>query len=98
MSEIEVLLKEGFKEIVLTGINTALYGCEDGFSETDNDEKGILGLLKKIDRIENDFRIRLSSLEPTVVNAEYVKGLFGINKLCHHLHLSIQSGSDNVLK
>ncbi len=98
LSEIEVLLKEGFKEIVLTGINTALYGCEDGFSETDNDEKGILGLLKKIDRIENDFRIRLSSLEPTVVNAEYVKGLFGINKLCHHLHLSIQSGSDKVLK
>ena len=44
-----------------------------------------------------DFRIRLSSLEPAVVNADYVKRLLKYRRLCHHLHLSAQSGSDSVL-
>ena len=48
--------------------------------------------------MEGDFRVRLSSLEPTVINAEYVKGLFQYKRLCHHLHLSLQAGSDDVLK
>ena len=47
--------------------------------------------------MNGEFRIRLSSLEPTVVNAEYVKRLMCYEKLCPHLHLSIQSGSDSVL-
>lgn len=97
VDEVEILLKEGFKEIVLTGINTALYGREASYEDRDKNPDGILGLLRLIDNISGDFRIRLSSLEPTVVNAEYVKELFNIKKLCHHLHLSIQSGSDEIL-
>ena len=85
VEEAKMLVKNGFKEIVLTGINTAL--CDD-----------LEGVIKRINDIPGDFRIRLSSLEPTVVNSEYVKKLLGNEKLCHHLHLSIQSGSDKTIK
>ena len=85
MKECTSLVKKGFKEIILTGINTAL--CEH------LDE-----ILSRLEDLEGDFRVRLSSLEPTVINAEYVKGLFKYTRLCHHLHLSMQAGSDNVLK
>lgn len=91
VKEAEGLLAKGFKEIILTGINTALYGTDIGMG-------GIEPLIRRLNAIEGDFRIRLSSLEPTVINAEYVKELLKYEKLCNHLHLSIQSGSDNILK
>ncbi len=95
MQETKSLLNAGYKEIVLTGINTALYGIGEtgGFNEA-----GIEPVIAKINKLEGDFRIRLSSLEPTVINHEYVKKLFKYNKLCHHLHISAQSGSDSVLE
>lgn len=85
IEEARMLINNGFKEIVLTGINTALYD-------------DLAGIIERINDIPGDFRIRLSSLEPTVVNSEYVKKLLKYEKLCHHLHLSIQSGSDRVIK
>lgn len=88
ISEAKALIAAGYKEIVLTGINTALY--EDG-------DWDISQLIGAIDELEGDFRIRLSSLEPAVINAEYVKRLVPYRKLCHHLHMSAQSGSDSVL-
>ncbi len=90
MTEARGLIEKGFKEIILTGINTALYG-------TDMDIGGIEPLIRELNAIDGDFRIRLSSLEPTVINKDYVAGLLKYEKLCPHLHLSIQSGSDNVL-
>ncbi len=97
--EARTLVEHGFKEIVLTGINTALYGTEAGFKERYGyPEDGIETIIRAINDIPGDFRIRLSSLEPTVVNAEYVKRLLKYPKLCPHLHLSIQSGSDNIIK
>ena len=90
LAEVRGLLHKGYREIVLTGINTALYG-------TEQNGEGIEPLIAKIDALPGDFRIRLSSLEPTVIDAEYVKKLLKYDKLCHHLHLSIQSGSDQVL-
>ena len=102
VSEARALIDKGYKEIILTGINTALYGTEPEFSfEREADEEGLTGIetiIKRIDALEGDFRIRLSSLEPTVVDAEDVKKLLGYEKLCHHLHLSAQSGSSSVLK
>ena len=127
--EAKTLIDKGFKELILTGINTALYGAERNSlngcepyengtarSELINEgsrcmpeetadsviartvpDSGIEPLIKALSDIPGDFRIRLSSLEPTVINAEYVKGLLKYEKLCHHLHLSIQSGSDEVL-
>ena len=85
VSEAEGLIRSGYKEIVLTGINTALY---DG---------GIEPVLKELNALPGDFRLRFSSLEPTVVDAEYVRKLLGYDKLCHHFHLSAQSGSNNVI-
>lgn len=98
VEEARGLLAQGFKELVLTGINTALYGTEEGFPK---EEKGLFGIeiiLDKLNRLEGDFRIRFSSLEPAVVDRDYVKRLLGYEKLCHHLHLSAQSGSDRILR
>ncbi|SFE48062.1 threonylcarbamoyladenosine tRNA methylthiotransferase MtaB [Peptostreptococcaceae bacterium pGA-8] len=89
--EAEGLISAGFKELILTGINTALYGTDLGLG-------GIAPLIGRLNSIEGNFRIRLSSLEPTVIDVEYVKKLFAYPKLCHHLHLSIQSGSNKILK
>ncbi len=89
--EVAGLVGKGYREIVLTGINTALYGTDLGYG-------GIAPLIEAIDRIPGDFRIRLSSLEPTVVDADYAASLLKYGKLCHHLHLSAQSGSDRVLE
>lgn len=94
VEEARGLIEAGYKEIVLTGINTALYDMEDGKRE------GIYGVEKAIaalNELEGDFRIRLSSLEPAVVDAEYVKRLMKYDRLCHHVHLSAQSGSDRIL-
>lgn len=99
VNEAQALIAGGFREIVLTGINTALYGMEN--RAADEAEEGIYGVEKVIaalDALEGDFRIRLSSLEPAVVNADYVKKLMKYEKLCHHMHLSAQSGSDSVLE
>ena len=98
VAEAKALIEKGFKEIVLTGINTALYGTEKGFAEKYGSDSGIEIIINKINALDGDFRIRLSSLEPTVINAEYVKNLMKYDKLCHHLHLSVQSGSDNIIK
>jgi len=96
------LIERGCREIVLTGINTALYGTEPEFAfEHEADEEGLSGLeavIKRLDALDGDFRIRLSSLEPTVVDINDVRKLLGYGRLCHHLHLSIQSGSDHVLE
>lgn len=96
VAEAEQLIGNGFKELVLTGINTALYG-----TDTEADERGLRGiesLIAAINEIKGDFRIRLSSLEPNVVDVATVRNLAKYQKLCHHMHLSIQSGSDTVLK
>lgn len=85
IKEAKHLIEEGFKEIVLTGINTALY--ED-----------LMGLLQDIDNLQGDFRIRLSSLEPTCINDRDITNILGIKRLCHHLHLSVQSGSNHILQ
>lgn len=101
VAEAKALVAKGFKEIILTGINTALYGIEDGFAEKYPlwaKEDGIESIIKAICQIPGEFRVRLSSLEPAVINAEYVERLMKYDKLCHHLHLSAQSGSDHVLK
>lgn len=100
IDEAKALVSKGFKEIILTGINTALYGTEESFKHIYPDwaaDGGIEPVIKALNELEGDFRIRLSSLEPAVIDAEYVKSLAKYDRLCHHLHLSAQSGSDKVL-
>ena len=95
------MIGRGYRELILTGINTALYGMEDDFEfEARDDEAGLRGIevaIKRVNELPGDFRIRLSSLEPNVVDVEHVERLLKYNKLCHHLHLALQSGSDHVL-
>ena len=111
VAEARQLIKAGYKELVLTGINTALYGMEDveglpadglqteSLSAAGSDEPyGVERVIAALDALDGEFRIRLSSLEPAVVNADYVRRLLKYKKLCHHLHLSAQSGSDRILK
>ena len=104
VAEAAALVSQGFKEIILTGINTALYGTEEVFDfplQPDEAAAGMSGIeiiIKRINALDGDFRIRLSSLEPTVINAEYVKRLMKYERLCPHLHLSVQSGSNHVLE
>ncbi|MBO4234844.1 MAG: tRNA (N(6)-L-threonylcarbamoyladenosine(37)-C(2))-methylthiotransferase MtaB [Firmicutes bacterium] len=97
IEEAKGLVGSGFKEIVLTGINTALYGQETSASDGAR-VPPIRRVLDKLSEIPGDFRIRLSSLEPNVMKAEDVLSIVGAEKLCNHLHLSIQSGSDSILK
>ncbi|MDO4176603.1 MAG: tRNA (N(6)-L-threonylcarbamoyladenosine(37)-C(2))-methylthiotransferase MtaB [Bacillota bacterium] len=92
VEEAKALIAAGYKELVLTGINTALYGMEE-----DPDHFGLEPVIAAVNELEGEFRIRLSSLEPAVVNSDYVKKLFKYDRLCHHLHMSAQSGSDAVL-
>ncbi|MBQ0017685.1 MAG: tRNA (N(6)-L-threonylcarbamoyladenosine(37)-C(2))-methylthiotransferase MtaB [Clostridiales bacterium] len=102
VAEATMLLDAGYKEIVLTGINTALYGTEAGFEcDRKPEEEGMKPIeliISRLDSIDREFRIRLSSLEPTVVDKNDVERIIRFDKLCHHLHLSVQSGSSKVIK
>ncbi|MDR2296463.1 MAG: tRNA (N(6)-L-threonylcarbamoyladenosine(37)-C(2))-methylthiotransferase MtaB [Clostridiales Family XIII bacterium] len=93
VAEARRLIEAGHKELVLTGINAALYGAEAG----DASARGVHTIVARLAALEGDFRIRLGSLEPTVIDARYVTRLFAYEKLCPSLHLSVQSGSTRVL-
>ncbi len=89
--EITALAKSGIKEIVLSGIHLDRYG-------TDSGESDLTMLLEKLNAICGEFRIRLSSLDPVYITEDTVKRLSVLTKLCRHFHLSLQSGSDKILK
>lgn len=91
ISEVKRLAENGFKEVVLTGIHVASYGKDLG-------EVGLLDVIKAVDEIEGIERIRLSSLEPTVITDDFIEAISKMDKFCNHFHLSLQSGSDSVLK
>lgn len=103
VEEARKLISAGYKEIVLTGINTALYEMESAGGSVrscalqSEAPYGVERVIAELERLKGDFRIRLSSLEPAVVNAEYVARLLKYDRLCHHLHLSAQSGSSRIL-
>ncbi len=89
IKEVTALAKNGFKEIVLTGIHITSYN--DG-------EHNLLDLAKAIDTIEGIERLRLGSLEPGWITEETAKELSLLKSFCPHFHLSLQSGSLGVLK
>ncbi len=107
VEEIKNVCNEGYQEIVLTGINTALYGRESGFLEKNLkewgmdsfcQEEGLMGLINTIDGLPGNFRLRLGSLEPNVVGMEELNQLLRFKCVCHHLHFSLQSGSNGILQ
>lgn len=91
ISEVKELVQQGYKEIVLTGIHLASYGVQfDGYK--------LIDLMSELNDIKGLRRIRLGSLEPTLITEDFVKRLSSLTKVCPHFHLSMQSGNDEVLK
>lgn len=93
VSEIEKIANQGIKEVVITGIHVASYG-----KDFENENIRLINLLEEINKIEGIARIRLSSLEPTIVDEEFAQRLSKLEKICDHFHLSLQSGCDATLK
>ena len=98
MGEIRGLVDSGFKEVVLTGIHISSYGIDFEGKRSYSGESGLIDLIEQIHEIDGLERIRLGSLEPRIVTEEAAKRLGSLPKLCPHFHLSLQSGSDTVLK
>lgn len=92
VSEIEKIAKEGIKEVVITGIHIASYG-----KDFKNDYK-LIDLLEELNKINGIERIRLGSIEPLLITEEFVNRIKKLEKVCHHFHLSLQSGCDETLK
>ncbi|MDR3181556.1 MAG: tRNA (N(6)-L-threonylcarbamoyladenosine(37)-C(2))-methylthiotransferase MtaB [Planctomycetaceae bacterium] len=95
LDEIRTLSQNGYREIVLTGIHLGHYGREKGKAEADC----LAALVKQIAALDAPFRIRLSSLEAVEVSDELIDVIRAYpDRICPHLHLSMQSGSDVVLQ
>lgn len=90
IAEVESLVKNGCKEVVLTGIETASYGKDlHGITLAD--------ILCKVDKIKGLERIRLGSLDPSLIKPEFVEKISKLTSLAPHFHLSLQSGSSKIL-
>ena len=92
LKEVEQLAKQGYKEIVLTGIHLSSYGVDFEEKET------LLSLVQQIHLIPGIERIRFGSLEPRVITEDFVLAIRRLPKVCPHFHLSLQSGCDSVLR
>lgn len=89
LKEARQLAQNGFKEIVLTGVNIGTYE-EDG--------KDFLQLLRALEDVEGIERIRISSIEPTTISKSLIDHIADSQKICPHLHIPVQSGDDKILE
>ncbi|MBI5327667.1 MAG: tRNA (N(6)-L-threonylcarbamoyladenosine(37)-C(2))-methylthiotransferase MtaB [Deltaproteobacteria bacterium] len=92
LKEIDILIANGYKEIILTGIHLGAYGL-------DLDSKvNITGLIKAIADKDYPCRFRISSLDPDEVSDELIEIMADSKTICNHLHLPLQSGDDDIVK
>ena len=91
LAEVRALTSSGCREVVLTGIETASYGrdFDNGYRLAD--------LLEEVDKIPNMGRVRLGSLDPSLMKPDFVNRIAKLKFLTPHFHLSMQSGSDKIL-
>lgn len=92
LAEIKKIVEKGIQEVVITGIHIASYGKD--FKE----EYRLIDLLEAINQIPGLKRIRLGSIEPLWVTEQTIERLKKLEKVCHHFHLSLQSGCDETLE
>ncbi|MCF6095929.1 tRNA (N(6)-L-threonylcarbamoyladenosine(37)-C(2))-methylthiotransferase MtaB [Thermovorax subterraneus] len=92
LKEAENLAKDGFKEIILTGIHLGLYGADF------KNGPSLYDVIEKLSKIEGIKRIRLSSIEAMELSDDFIKKLAALENFCHHFHIPLQSGSDRILK
>ena len=90
ISEVEALAQGGCKEVVLTGIETASYGKDLG-------NVSLADILCRVDKINGIERVRLGSLDPSLITPEFADKIASLKTLAPHFHLSLQSGSSRVL-
>ena len=92
IKEITDIAKKGIKEVVITGIHVASYGKDF------KNNYYLIDLLEDINKISGIERIRLGSIEPLLITDEFIKRISKLEKVCHHFHLSLQSGNNETLK
>lgn len=91
LNETKKLAEANFKEIILTGIHVTSYG-------KDLDNIDLLDVIEEVSNVDGIERIRLSSMEPTFIDESFMEKAVEIKELCDHFHLSLQSGSNSILK
>ena len=84
------LVEQGYKEIILTGVNVGDYGK--------NENTSLLNLLQKLINIDGEFRIRISSIEPNLLTEDLIDLAASTEKICNHFHIPLQSGSTRILR
>lgn len=99
VAEVKRLVASGFREIILTGIHLGHYGVDFNFGKPRNEWTRLATLVRDICESGDGFRIRLSSIEAT----EVTRDLIGVmneykDRVCPHLHVCLQSGSDRILR
>jgi threonylcarbamoyladenosine tRNA methylthiotransferase MtaB len=92
IEEVKELAKNGFKEIILSGIHIASYGSDL------NEKVSLVDILETIDEVDGIERIRIGSIDPTFFNDGTIERITKLKKICPHFHLSLQSGCDETLK
>ncbi len=105
LPELRGLAAQGVRELVLTGIHLSSYGVDLAGEDDDlsgsgrwQDRSRLIDLIEAVNEIDGIERIRLGSLEPSIVSDEFAERLSKVGKFCPHFHLSLQSGSDSVLR
>ena len=114
IDEVKSLSASGYKEVVLTGIHLSSYGVDfldesynkrmEKLTQTEESDEEfvtkneLLCLIENIANIEGIERVRIGSLEPRIIQENFIKSLSKIDKFCPHFHLSLQSGCDKTLK
>lgn len=89
LREAEALLARGHRELILTGVNVGRYSHEG---------RTLLDLILALERLDGIERLRISSIEPTTIPDELLDHMAASSKLCHHLHVPLQSGDDSILQ
>ncbi len=92
LSRIRELSTQGFREIVLTGIHLSSYGLDL------EPRSSLLELIREITHTQGISRVRLSSLDPRLLNPSLMEFITASEKVCPHFHLSLQSGTDRILR
>ena len=99
LREVQRLQENGYQEIVLTGIHLGHYGVDWNWNRPKEDWTRLADLVRAIMQMDGDFRIRLSSIEATEVTRELIAVMAEFpERICPHLHVCLQSGSDDILR
>jgi len=93
LDEVKKCVDDGYKEITLLGQNVNSYG-----NDIDDKDVNFATLLKKVDEIDGDFRVRFMTSHPKDLSDEVISVMANSKHICHNLHLPVQAGSNKVLK